>query len=115
MSGYWYLATPYTKYPKGHQAAADDACKIAAALMKRGIIIFCPIAHSHSIALHGLDNVDAAMWEAFDKPLLDACCGVIVAEMYGWKESYGVQHEISEAVKAGKPVMYLPVDDLLES
>lgn len=30
---YFYLATPYTKYPAGHHAAFEEACKQAAILM----------------------------------------------------------------------------------
>lgn len=106
---YFYLATPYTKYHKGHEAAFHKACEIAADLMNRGMVIYSPIAHSHPIAFGRMDHIDPDLWERLDKPFLDNCAGVIVAKMKGWDESNGVRHEIAECVKAGKPVMYLEV------
>jgi hypothetical protein len=50
-----YLASPYTHADK---AVMEDrfraACRYAACLMRRGINVFSPIAHSHPIAQFGL-------------------------------------------------------------
>lgn len=108
---YWYLATPYTKYPDGMDAAFNKACNIAASLMKHGIPVFCPIAHSHPIAGHGIDPIDPHLWQKLDAPFVDGCMGIIVAKMRGWDTSYGVKHEIETCQAAGKPVLYLEVDD----
>lgn len=107
---YWYLATPYTNYHEGHEAACEKACDIAAMLMSTGLVVFSPIAHSHPIAYGRMDHIDPELWQKLDKPFLDNCCGVIVAKMKGWEESHGVQHEIETADAAGKPVMYLEVE-----
>jgi hypothetical protein len=108
---YWYLATPYTNYPDGHQAAFDKACSIAASLMKHGIPVFCPIAHSHPIAWHGIDPIDAELWKKLDAPFVDSCMGIIVAKMRGWETSGGVAHEIDVCRKANKPILYLEVGE----
>jgi hypothetical protein len=111
--GYWYVATPYSKYPAGLDAAYRDANQAAARLVtERGMRVFCPIAHSHSLcAIYGTENgigdaLDPHFWEWLDAPLLDACHGVAVVMMDGWSESRGVLHEIKTARKAGKPVIY---------
>jgi len=112
MSGYWYVATPYSNYPNGHEAAYKDACRAGAILMRSGWRILCPVAHSHSLCeINGTeegipDHLDPDLWKHADEPLLDAAYGLIVVMMPGWEESSGVQHEIQEARRQGKPVLF---------
>ncbi len=47
---YWYLATPYSKYPGGPEPACHEACKAAAWLIRHDVRCYCPIAHTHPIA-----------------------------------------------------------------
>jgi nucleoside 2-deoxyribosyltransferase len=104
----WYLASPYSKFEKGHEEAFKEAAKAAATLLKRGLRVFSPIAHSHPIAVYGdIDKVDHDFWLRLDIAILDECDGLLVVMMPGWKESLGVQAEISHAEKTGKPVSYL--------
>ena len=42
-----YLATPYSKYPAGLQQAFVDAAKLAALLLRSGMNVYSPIAHTH--------------------------------------------------------------------
>lgn len=121
MTGYWYVATPYTKYPEGLDAAYRHANQAAAGLVRRyQIPIFCPIAHSHSLcACYGTDGgldgeTDGAFWEWFDAPLLEAAHGIAVVMMPGWDESAGVTHEIDQALRADKPVRYFTWPELDE-
>ena len=59
----WYLASPYSLYAQGTETAFKEACRAAAELIRRGIVVFCPIAHSHVIAEHGhLDALDHRLW-----------------------------------------------------
>ena len=44
---FWYLASPYSKYPEGTQAAFEMACWQAGLLIRAGVPVFSPIAHSH--------------------------------------------------------------------
>lgn len=106
-NGFLYLATPYTNYPDGHQAAFDIACLIAADLMASGVNVLSPIAHSHPIAMQGIDNVDHEFWMNVDRPFMDAARGLIVAKIPGWQVSRGVTEEIAHFVKSGKPIVYL--------
>jgi hypothetical protein len=111
--GYWYVATPYSKYPAGLDAAYRDANRAAAGLVvQHGMRVFCPIAHSHSLCSAygtegGIDDaVSHDFWKWFDQPMVDACHGVAVVMMDGWDDSRGLLHEVAEARKAGKPVLY---------
>lgn len=101
----WYLATPYSKHPLGHVQAYQQACHMAASLMKAGHKLFCPIAHTHPLSsVAGLVG-DHDFWMAQDKPLVDRCDGLIVGLLTGWRDSKGVQQEIGWFRDAGKPVL----------
>lgn len=104
--GYVYLGSPYSKYEAGHNAAARVVADAAASLMRRGLVIYSPIAHGHAIAAHGLP-LDWAFWKAQCQPLVDAAAGLIVLTMDGWQESVGLQYEIEEFVQAGKPILHV--------
>lgn len=106
--GFFYLATPYTKYAGGREAAFRDACRLAARCMLRGVLVFSPIAHSHPISQHeGIDETDLNFWLEQDQPLINAAVGCLVCMLDGWRESSGVAYEIEEFRKAKKPYFFL--------
>lgn len=105
----FYLATPYSKYEEGIEAAYQDAASMLGFLLTKGWHIFCPIVHSHTMSkfdfmkpFHNhnfwLNNVD--------KPFLDKCDGIIVCKMAGWKESTGIDWEINYMTAKEKPILY---------
>lgn len=103
-----YLATPYTKYHLGIDAAFTHAAELAARLLKIGVRVYSPIAHAHPLAINGhLDPLDHSIWLPFDEAMMDAADCLIVAHMKGWDESYGVRHEIDFFTKDKKPVIHL--------
>lgn len=113
MPSYYYLASPYSKYEHGIVAAWEDICEQAALLIKAGIPIYSPIAHTHPIAVHGeIDPYAHSIWLPADLPLMQAAEGLIVCMMPGWKESYGISEEIKEFEKAGKPIIYMSPDTI---
>lgn len=92
----YYLASPYSKYPGGTAAAFAEVCRISAKLVSQGWKVFSPIAHSHPIATFGgLDALSHELWLGLDVAFLARCDGMIVVQMDGWQESYGVQWEIN--------------------
>lgn len=108
IRGIIYLATPYSKYPSGLHAASLAAARIAAGLIKRGFIIYCPIAHGHKIALAGgLDPLDQKLWLDQDREFIKVSTALFVAHMDGWEESYGISEEVKAFEAAGKPVFDL--------
>jgi hypothetical protein len=108
-----YLGTPYSKYPAGLEAAFKDAAKLAARLLRLGIRVYSPIAHTHPIAIYGnLDPLDHAIWLPFDEAIMDKASAMVVAKMTGWQESKGIAHEIEAFKKAGKPIYYLDLETM---
>lgn len=105
---YWYLATPYSKYPQGEECAFHDAAVQAGFLLKNGIHIYCPIAHTHPIHTR-LMNFEHSYehYLALDKAIFLPCKGVIVCMLPSWKDSHGIGQEIGWAEELGKPVVYM--------
>lgn len=103
-----YLATPYSKYPFGIEAAFREAASIACALMKTHIKVYSPIAHTHPLAVYGkLDPLDHAIWLPFDEAMMEASDALVVTHMDGWADSYGIQHEVDFFLSARKPIFDL--------
>lgn len=108
VTEFWYLATPYSKYSKGHEAAFKESCVQAGILLNAGIKVFGPIAHSHPIAEYGnIDKLDYEMFLGLDVPFLNAAKGIIVCKLDGWDKSYGVDWEIKHMQTRNKPVVYM--------
>ena len=103
-----YVATPYSKYPGGTQAAFEDASAYAGRLLKAGVTVFSPIAHSHPLAVFGgIDGLNHDFWLGFDETFMRASDALCVVEMDGWEESHGVAREISFFRKQMKPVYFI--------
>lgn len=108
MTGFYYIATPYTRFPEGIEAAFVAACEQAAFLLRNGVRTYSPIAHTHPIAIHGkIDPLDHSIWLPFDEAMMEAAVGIIVCQLPTWEISYGVKHEIEHFLAAGKPVIYM--------
>lgn len=103
---FWYLASPYSKYPLGTEAAYRDVCALAARLFKAGIPVYSPIAHTHAIAVIGGLDGHFEQWKRFDEAMIAASCGVIVAMLEGWRESAGIAAEIAICKRQRKPTRY---------
>lgn len=108
MSSFWYLATPYSKYPAGIEAAFVLAAENTAHLIRAGVPVYSPIAHTHPIAVHGgIDPLDHSIWLPADAPLMAAASGLIVLTAETWEVSYGISVEIAAFKAAGKPILYM--------
>ncbi|MCD1264102.1 hypothetical protein B5M44_03955 [Shinella sumterensis] len=107
QSGYVYLGSPYSKYEAGHDAAARVVADAAARLMRFGMVVYSPIAHGHAITLAGDLPLTWDFWKRQCQPLVDGAAGMIVLTMAGWQESVGLQYEIEEFVRAGKPILHV--------
>ncbi|WP_293857168.1 DUF1937 family protein [uncultured Alsobacter sp.] len=104
--GFVYLATPYTKYPSGHVAAYLAASRVAGELVNQNIRVFCPVAHSHPVAVHGgVDPAAYDIWTYQNAAFLDLAHTLVVAKLPSWKLSRGVDEEIEAFIQAGKPVI----------
>ena len=103
-----YLATPYSHHSHAVMLARfEQACRIAGRLMEQGMIVFSPIAHTHSIAVHcGLPR-GWIYWQRYDRVMIGAATKVLVVKMEGWEESKGIAGEIAIANELGIPVEYM--------
>ena len=54
-----------------------------------------------------MDALDHTIWLPLDEHMMRAACGLIVAQMDGWQESYGLAVEIDHFRQARKPVIWL--------
>lgn len=108
-----YLASPYS-----HPDAAvrrrrfRAACRAAAAMLAKGLMVYSPIVHSTPIAACGLDDMDHDFWMHVDRPYLEWCHMVMVLTLDGWRDSRGVNAEIAVARSMGKPVSFISPADL---
>lgn len=103
-----YLATPYSKYPEGVEAAYRLACEQTALLIRSGVAVFSPIAHTHGVAVHGrIDPLDHTIWIPADKPFMDVCGAIIMLRAEGWGESYGMAVEMKAFRAARKLVLWM--------
>jgi hypothetical protein len=109
-----YLATPYSKWKLGLEAAFIEASKLAARLLVSGIKVYSPIAHTHPLAYYGaLDLLDLSIWLPFDEAMMERADVLIVAHMDGWQESKGIAHEIVFFEREGKPIFDLDPETLV--
>jgi len=120
MTGFWFLGSPYSKYPGGIDAAFDAVVQARGKLVRAGVTAFSPIIHSHPVAKAcGIDPHDHSIWLPSERPMLDAACGLIVAMLDGWPNSVGLGEEIRLFRIAGKPIVYwdpelaVPLDQLV--
>jgi glycosyltransferase involved in cell wall biosynthesis len=105
-----YLATPYSRYVAGIEAAYVMACEQQALLVRAGVPVFCPISHTHGAAIHGgIDPLDHTVWMPADEPFMAAASGLIMVMADGWEESYGMKIELETFRAAGKPVVWMTV------
>ena len=121
---FYYLATPYSLYPvKGFLGwmcrlpglkhlrlwlAFIVASRQAALLVAAGVKVYCPIAHTHPIAVFsGMDPLSHDIWIPVDEPFMDAAYGLIVCMLPGWMQSKGIDIEIKRFRRAGKVVHFM--------
>jgi hypothetical protein len=108
MSGYLYVASPFTLYPLGVERAATVVSANTALLLGAGIPAFSPIAHSWAISCaSNLNPLDGKFWMDMDRPLMEAAKGLIVLLMDGWDESKGVAEEMAYFKSVHRPIHFM--------
>ncbi len=111
-----YLASPYS-YTTGATVAANQlmmewnfqkVSEIAFEFMQKGYVVFCPIAHSHPVAMYGDPDVqeDWRFWSKQDLEMLSRCDALVQACMPLWSKSQGAKAERTYADYLGMHVSY---------
>ncbi len=109
-----YLASPYSHPDAWMRELRFKAVARVAGLLyyEQGIKAFCPISHSHPVAMElnpqtvhphwqgrkkkGPDPNVGAFWLEWDFPYVKACCHMLICQLPGWRESTGVKAEANE-------------------
>lgn len=109
-----YLACPYT-HPDYNirKQRFVEATKVAAALIRRGYIVFSPVTMTHpidSILAGQRGTLGSDYWVQFDKAFMDACSEMLILKIDGWTESQGIKHEIEYFRSHGKPIRLVDCD-----
>lgn len=108
-----YLATPYSKWKLGLEAAFIEASKLVARLLLAGVKTYSPIVHMHPVGFYGgLDLYDHNIWLPLDETMMEVANVLIVAHMDGWNESKGIAHEVAFFERAEKPIFDLNPETL---
>jgi hypothetical protein len=103
-----YLAAPYTDPDSAvMEQRFDSVCRVAGKLMAGGMVVFCPVAHTHPIAVRCELPRDWGFWRRYDEVMLEQAGKVVVVKMPGWAESKGVNAEIEIAERLGIPVEFM--------
>lgn len=105
MTGFWYLASPYSKWRGGFEDAWEQAVAAQIAFDRASIQTYAPIVASHPRAARGNLPGDWAFWASLDHPFIEAAYGMIVLKMDGWQESFGMTAERSMFVASKKRVI----------
>jgi hypothetical protein len=106
-----YLACPYT-HPDANVRLYrfQQATKAAAALIRRGHIVFSPITMTHpiDIELAGAEStLGSEFWVHFDETFMDRCDIFVLLPLVGWQDSSGVRRELAYFQAMGKPLKIL--------
>lgn len=108
MKQLWYLASPYSRFPHGIEAAFRLACEQTAFLIRHRVRVYSPIAHSHPVAIHGgINPYDHSIWLPADKPFMLAATGLIILRAESWEKSVGIEHERNYFALRQRPIVYM--------
>lgn len=111
-----YLASPYS-HPNREvlEGRAEAVSRIAALLFEAGVLVYSPIAHSHTIAAVGDLPTDFAFWDRYNRAMLERCDALFVVAIPGYDLSVGVAGEMQIARDLEIPVfVFEPSRDGLE-
>jgi len=103
-----YLATPFTRHPRGLDAAFREACFTAELVRRLGLDVYCPIEETFSVSKRTkIDPLDYEFWQAVIAPWIPRCDRILVAMIDGWEQSVGIEHERREFRRLGKPELLI--------
>jgi len=107
VPGFWYLASPYSKYLPDKDAAWKEICRIRGCLVIEGVCAYSPIAETHQVSIECGIGTDHKTWATDNETKMAAAYGCIVVKMQGWDDSEGVLSEIAWFRANNKPVIFL--------
>ncbi len=103
-----YLSAPYTTGPDPVEKRQADIDRATAFLMQHaGVYVFSPITYEKPLKDVYGENMSWEFWGPKDAEMVSRCDELWVLCLPNWENSRGVNYEINEAKKFGKPIHYL--------
>lgn len=103
--GFIYVAAPCASPDPDLQSSRRAICDIFTVnLANQGIAAFSPL--SYNVPLKGPQLRPDFNWYAFDLNFLAASEGMVVLQLDGWEQSYGVKLELNYCTAHSKPVLF---------
>lgn len=106
-----YLTSPYSDESQMIKEERYQVnCRVAAALMPRGVAVFSPIVHRHLFTRYlptGCPN-NHKFWMEKVLPFLESCHALAVLCLNGWDKSPSLDEEIRYARVRRKPMVFIP-------
>ncbi len=116
LGALYYFAHPYTSKdpegnidPEGEKNNFELSIKRSAELIKRGVMVCCPIIHTHPIHVNDsefMENKEYELWMKLDRMFFDKTDfkGIILAP--GWEKSSGCNKEKQWFEEKGLEVLH---------
>lgn len=102
-----YMASPYSSPDVlVREERYRLSCVASACLIRRGNVVYSPIAASHGPSIAGKLPGGWDFWKSQDSWFIEHCDELYVIMLPGWHKSVGVRAEIGLARSLGKPVKY---------
>lgn len=93
-NGYWYLASPFTNYPDGHEQAWLDISRVRGELMQQyGIWGYSPICETYGAVAQLKMPVDHVFWQGDNESKMIPAVGIIMVKLESWEGSNGMARE----------------------
>lgn len=109
-----YLASPYSDPdPAIRQQRYEAVCKAAGELIRRGHVVYSPIAHSHHLSEVCNLPENWEFWRRQDTAMLKLADELWVLDLPGWRESVGVRAEMNVASSWWRHAWLLNPDTLV--
>lgn len=104
--GFYYLASPYSHVDKEIEAARyREVIAYAAMFFDHRINVMSPIMQCHDMSRSHKLPSDAETWRDYNRALINASSGMIIATIDGWLESLGITSEINYCREINKPII----------
>ena len=112
-----YLASPYThKSPDVQASRASQAAYYVRHFFDAQRVVYSPVCHWHFVVQSAYKSdvapQDFAAFRFQSLSMLDLADSLHIAQIDGWKESYGIEREYRHARNAGKEIVLCKLIDM---
>lgn len=102
-----YLTSPYTGTHNEQELRFQAAEKTVAQLLRKGLMVYSPIVHCHTLAKNHNLPQGFSFWSRYNYAILSKSSGLFVLKLQGYDTSDGVAGEIEFAKSCNIPVTFM--------